>query len=179
MLIAILSDSHDHIPNLHRAVLRANREGAKILIHCGDLISPFMLPRLHGFNGQVHLIYGNNAGDQHLISTRCESMFDNISHHGLQGEIEADGLKICFIHYPQTAKALAVTGNYDIVCCGHNHEQGVEIIGKCMLINPGDLLGKDEKPGFMLLDTSSKDVRRIEVGELLHFDEETEPRISV
>jgi len=170
MLIAILSDSHDHIPNLHRAVQRANREGAKILLHCGDLISPFMLPRLHTFDGQVHLIYGNNAGDQHLISSRCKTMFDNITHHGLQGDIEAGGLKICFIHYPHTGRALTMTGEYDVVCCGHNHEQGVETIGHCLLINPGDLLGKDDKPGFMLLDTDDKSVRRIEVGELLNFD---------
>jgi len=172
MLIAILSDSHDHIPNLHRAVQRANREGAEILIHCGDLISPFMLPRLHAFNGQVHLIYGNNAGDQHLISSRCETMFGNISHHGLQGEIETGGLKICFIHYPHTARGLAMTGDYDIVCCGHNHEHGIKTIGQCLLINPGDLLGKDEKPGFMLLNTDDKSVRRIEVGDMLNFDEE-------
>jgi putative phosphoesterase len=169
MLIAILSDSHDHIPNLHHAVQAANREGAEILIHCGDLISPFMLPRLHEFSGEVHLIYGNNAGDQHIISTRCETMFDNITHHGLQGEIEVAGLKICFIHYPQTANALARTGAYDIVCCGHNHVTGVENFADCMLLNPGDLLGKDEKPGFMLLNTADKSVRRIIVGELLQF----------
>jgi len=169
MLIAILSDSHDHIPNLHRAVAAANAEGAEILLHCGDLISPFMLPRLHEFSGEVHLIYGNNAGDQHIISTRCQNMFNNITHHGLQGEIVADGLKICFIHYPQTAEALARTGEYDIVCCGHNHITGVKDFGNCLLLNPGDLLGKDEKPGFMLLNTTDKSVRRIIVGELLQF----------
>jgi len=172
MIIAILSDSHDHIPNLHRAVLRANREDAEILIHCGDLISPFMLPKLHAFDGQVHLIYGNNAGDQHLISSRCATEFANITHHGLQGDVEADGLKICFIHYPHTGRALAMTGDYDIVCCGHNHEQGTKTIDNCLLINPGDLLGAEVMPGFMLLDTNDKSVRRIEVGELLNFDEE-------
>ncbi|RUM35349.1 MAG: YfcE family phosphodiesterase [Desulfobulbus sp.] len=169
MLIAILSDSHDHIPNLQRAVLAANREGAEMLIHCGDLISPFMLPQLHAFNGPVHLIYGNNAGDQHLISSRCETMFANISHHGLQGEVEIAELRICFIHYPDTARALALTGDYDVVCCGHNHVAAVERFGRCLLINPGDLLGKDEKPGFMLLNTADKSVKRIIVGELLEF----------
>ena len=170
MLIAILSDSHDHIPNLHRAVQRANKEGAELLIHCGDLISPFMLRWLRAFNGLVHLIYGNNAGDQHLISTRCATEFPNISHHGLQGEVEADGLKICFIHYPHTGRALAMTGEYDIVCCGHNHTHKTETIGSCLMINPGDLLGAEILPGFMLLDTRDKSIRRIIVGELLDFD---------
>jgi putative phosphoesterase len=169
MRIAILSDSHDHIPNLHHAVQTANREDAEVLIHCGDLISPFMLSRLHEFNGAVHLIYGNNAGDQHIISTRCATMFDNITHHGVQGEVKAGGLAICFIHYPNTARALAATGSYDVVCCGHNHIPSIEQVGECLLLNPGDLLGKDEKPGFLLLNSADKSVRRIIVGELLQF----------
>ena len=171
MQIAILSDSHDHIPNLCRAVSRANRENAEIMIHCGDLISPFMLKRLHDFQGQVHLIYGNNAGDQHLISTRCATKFANISHHGLQGEIKAGDKRICFIHYPHTGRALARTGEYDIVCCGHNHKQGIETIGNCLLINPGDLLGAEVEPGFMLLDTETMQVQRIIVGTLMNFDD--------
>ncbi len=171
MRIAILSDSHDHIPHLVRAVARANQEKAEILIHCGDLISPFMLKRLHDFKGQVHLIYGNNTGDQHLISTRCATIFDNITHHGLQGEITAAGKRICFIHYPHTGRALAGTGTYDIVCCGHNHKSGAEAVGDCLLINPGDLLGAEDKPGFMLLDTTTMEVRRIIVGNLLNFDD--------
>jgi hypothetical protein len=61
MRIAVLSDSHDHIPHFRRAVLGANQEGAELLIHCGDLISPFMLTYLESFNGQAHLIYGNKC----------------------------------------------------------------------------------------------------------------------
>ncbi|WP_457572885.1 YfcE family phosphodiesterase [Desulfolithobacter sp.] len=172
MLIAIVSDSHDMIPNLHRAVSLANREGAEVMIHCGDLISPFMLSQLRRFQGQVHLIYGNNAGDQHLISSRCQAMFENIRHHGLQGEIEVDGLRIGFIHYPETALGLACTGKYDVVCCGHNHEYQVERIGNCLLVNPGDLLGKEDIPGFILLDTATLETRRIQAGELLVFDDD-------
>ncbi len=171
MKIAILSDSHDHIPNLRRAVRRAGELGATLLIHCGDLISPFMLPELHRFRGQVHLIYGNNAGDQHLISTRCGTLFDNILHHGIQGEVEAAGLRIGFQHYPSLARGLALTGRYQVVCCGHNHIAAFERIGDCLLINPGDLLGKDMKPGFMLLDSGDLSVERIEVGERLRLDD--------
>ncbi len=169
MKIAILSDSHDHIPNLRRAVNRAGEMGATMLIHCGDLISPFMLPELHRFRGPVHLIYGNNAGDQHLISSRCQSMFDNIHHHGIQGEVEAGGLRIGFQHYPSLARGLALTGRYSVVCCGHNHIAATERIGNCLLINPGDLLGKDMAPGFMLLDSDTLSVRRMEVGTRLRL----------
>jgi putative phosphoesterase len=167
MKIAILSDSHDHIPNLACAVNRANVAGAKILIHCGDLISPFMLPYLSAFQGKIHLIYGNNVGDQHLISSRCATDFDRITHHGIEGSIEADGLRIGFNHYPKLARGLAASGQFNVVCCGHNHRAGIEQIEDCLLINPGDLLGKDEHPGFILFETKDRSHEHIIVGDLL------------
>ena len=171
MRIAIVSDSHDHIPNLQRAVSRANREGAELLIHCGDLISPFMLPYLHAFHGQVHLIYGNNAGDQHLISSRCATAFNNIRHHGFHGDIVTGTLRIAFNHYPELARALALSGAFDLVCYGHDHIFSVERLGDCLLLNPGDLLGKDAPPVFALLDTADFSVCRLEVGNKLVLDD--------
>lgn len=171
MLIAILADSHDHIPNLQKAVSLANREGAELLIHCGDLISPFMLPYLHAFQGQVHLIYGNNAGDQHLIASRCATVFDNIQHHGSHGAIVAGSFRIALHHYPEIAREQALTGIHDLVCYGHDHIFRVERIGSCLLINPGDLLGKDAIPTFALLDTDDLSVRQLEVGCKLLLDD--------
>lgn len=171
MLIAILSDSHDHIPNLHRAISRANREGAELLIHCGDLISPFMLPYLHAFHGPVHLIYGNNAGDQHLIASRCATRFENIHHHGTHGAIVAGSFRIAFHHYPELAREQALSGAHDLVCYGHDHLFFVERLGNCFLINPGDLLGKDAIPAFVLFNTDDFSVRRLEVGSKLLLDD--------
>jgi len=170
MRIAVLSDSHDHILNLRRAVFRANQEGAELLLHCGDLISPFMLAHLEQFSGQVHLVYGNNAGDQHLIASRCASPDSRIQHHGIHATLAVGTLRIAIEHYPQWARALAQSGDFDLVCYGHNHVFHVERLGKCLLLNPGDLLGKDAVPSFALLDTDDFSVRRIDVGKKLVFD---------
>jgi len=171
MHIAVLSDSHDQIPNLRRAVKYANREGADLLIHCGDLISPFMLPHLHAFNGPVHLIYGNNAGDQGLISARCGSTFPNIAHHGVHGTVNAGAFRIAFNHYPELARDLALSGNYELVCYGHDHIFYVERVGHCVLLNPGDLLGKDAAPAFALFDVDTGVVRRVEAGPRMLLDD--------
>jgi len=174
MKIAILSDSHDNIPNLVAAVHRANEAGAELLLHCGDLISPFMLQYLYRFKGPIHLIYGNNIGDQHLIASRCASDFERITHHGIEGGLEADGLRIGFNHYPALARGMAASGRFDLICCGHNHRTGSEKIGDCLLINPGDLLGKDTLPGFILFDTLTQLHERIVVGEMMVVEEEQE-----
>jgi len=171
MRIAVLSDSHDHIPNLKQAVHLANQEGAELLIHCGDLISPFMLPYLEQFNGQTHLIYGNNVGDQHLIATRCNAPGSTIKHHGAHGTLVVGSLRIAIEHYPQWARTLARSGDFDLVCCGHNHLFHSERLGDCLLLNPVELLGKDASPAFALLDTANFSVHRIEVGQKMLVDD--------
>ena len=164
MRIAILSDTHDQIPHLRAAVTYCNSFSVTTLIHCGDLISPFMLKELAAFGGAVHLVYGNNVGDMHLISRFCGTKFPSITHHGNLGLIEAGGKKIAFTHYPEMARGLAAQGGFDVVCCGHNHHFKVETIGATMLINPGDMLGWDHVPGFYILDTGLMECERVEVG---------------
>jgi uncharacterized protein len=162
--IAILSDSHDHILNLRAAVTYCNAYNVNLLIHCGDLISPFMLEELAAFGGAVHLIYGNNAGDQHLISRDCGTRYPAITHHGILGTVEAGGRRLAFTHYPELARGLASQNLFDAVCCGHNHRHHVQKIGRTLLINPGELLGKDEQPGFWILECAAMEVERVEVG---------------
>ena len=165
--IAILSDSHDQIANLGAAVHHCNKNTIGCLVHCGDLISPFMLKELALFNHDVHLIYGNNRGDQHLISSRCATVYDNITHHGEMALFTFGGLKFCAVHYPETARPLAMQGTYDIVCCGHNHRHGVEQFSATMLINPGHLLGENDQTGFTILDCNTLSTRRVHVDNQL------------
>jgi len=164
MRIAILSDTHDNIPNLRAAVTYCNAYAVTVIIHCGDLISPFMLAVLAEFGGVAHLIYGNNVGDQHLISQRCGTTYPTLTHHGIFGAIEAGGRQIAFTHYPEMARGLAAQGRFQVVCCGHNHRYGVERLGDCLLINPGELLGAEEAtPCFAILETATMEVERVEI----------------
>lgn len=170
MRIAILSDTHDHIPNLRSAVTYCNAYGVQMMIHCGDLISPFMLMELAEFSGPVHLIYGNNVGDQHLISQSCGTKYSTITHHGNLGAVEAGGIKFAFNHYPQLARGIALQGSFDVVCCGHTHRYHVEKIGECLLINPGDLHGGKEQPGFVIFETATKNIERVDIGKAFFPD---------
>ncbi len=174
MRIAIISDTHDQIANLRSAVTYCNSYNVQMLIHCGDLISPFMLDELAKFGGAVHLIYGNNVGDQHLISSRCGIVFSSISHHGVLGAVEAAGIRIAFHHYPVMARGIAAQGSFEVVCCGHNHRYQVEKIGDTLLINPGQLLGMDEQAVFAVLETATLDVEKVEIGEPLLLDHDSE-----
>jgi predicted phosphodiesterase len=53
MLVAVMSDSHDNIWNLRKAVKIVRDRQAGLLVHCGDFIAPFMLKELDCF-GHTH-----------------------------------------------------------------------------------------------------------------------------
>ena len=49
-------------------------------------------------------------------------------------------------HYPHYAHAMACTGDYDLVCCGHSHEPEIRQQphvqnGSTWVVNPGTVAG--------------------------------------
>jgi putative phosphoesterase len=159
MRIGILSDSHDHVWNL-RAALRALRERADVLIHCGDLCSPFIVPILvKEFPGPAHAVFGNNDGDRYRLQ-RQAAKTDRVRIHGEAFFEELDGKRFAVQHFDDLAGPLAECGRYDVVCFGHNHRTEVRRVGSTWLINPGTILGyqpvgrEDVDPTFVVYDTS-------------------------
>ena len=41
MIIGLLSDTHDHIPNIRKAINRFKEENVELVLHAGDYVSPF------------------------------------------------------------------------------------------------------------------------------------------
>lgn len=154
MKVAIVSDSHDRIDHLEWAIAEAHKRGVKRLFHCGDLISPFMVLTLAKFQGPVELIFGNNRGDVFLL---CKLLRDypQITLHGEEAFLEVEGLKIAMVHYPKVAEKLARSGEFHYVFCGHTHKLKVWEIEKTLIINPGELMGKEGPPSFVVLDLVS------------------------
>ena len=64
MKIGIVSDSHDRTDALGNAVRDAAAHGARAIIHCGDLIGAHTLQSAIPTGLPLHLIHGNNIGDQ-------------------------------------------------------------------------------------------------------------------
>lgn len=139
--IAILSDTHDNLTNLEKALGQVRDSGAGVLIHCGDLCAPFMVSRLaQGFAGPIHIVFGNNDGDGRLLQT-IASKHPQVTLHGIYAEIAVSNRQIALIHYPEPAKRIAQSGQLDLVCYGHDHQRHHETVGRCHLVNPGELLG--------------------------------------
>jgi len=151
MKVCILSDSHDHIPLLDAAVAEAIEWGAEAVIHCGDVVAPSTLECLEKYQIPVHVIHGNNTGDLYNLG-RLTAREDNVIHyHGMDAGIELGGRRIFLVHYPHYARAMAATGKWDLVCCGHSHKFKQEMLanidgGESLLINPGTVGGVGTDP---------------------------------
>lgn len=153
--IAIISDSHDQLQNLESALQGAQAAGAEALIHCGDLCAPFMLARMaQKFSGPIHVVFGNNDGDGRLLQT-IAAQYPHAKLYGIYAEVTIANRTIALIHYPEPAQRIAQSGQLDLVCYGHNHQKKHEQIGRCHLVNPGELLGMYGPATWGLYDTVS------------------------
>ena len=161
--IAIFSDSHDNVWKLEKALGQARELGAEALLHCGDLCAPFNIKMMaENFEGPIHLIFGNNDGDGRFIQV-LSSSYRHVTHHGQYAEITLFERKIAMIHYPEPALRIAQSGQFDLVCYGHDHTQRQERIGKTLLVNPGELMGYWHESTWGLYDTDSGGFRWVEV----------------
>ncbi len=160
MKIAILSDIHDNIWVLRD--LLAGLE-ADALLFCGDFCAPFTLKQIgEGFGGPIHAIFGNNDGDQWLMG-QVAARFSHVTLHGDFAEVELGGRQVAVTHYPPIGRALARSGVYDLVCYGHNHERAVEQVGRTLLVNPGEVMGRFGLSTYAVYDTESGQARLVEV----------------
>ncbi len=156
MKICIVSDSHDHIRLIDAAVADAKALGAEAVVHCGDVVAPSTLRCLNKHGLPVHVIHGNNSGDLFAmtqVSARRDSV---VEYHGMDAGIVLGRKRIFIVHYPHYAKAMAATGDWDVVCCGHSHKVEIDKVvnvngGETWIVNPGTVGGVGTAPATWVL----------------------------
>ncbi|GEM_PF-459625 len=161
LLVGVISDSHDHLPNLRRALKELKAAGVTAIFHCGDLISPFVTRELGTAGLPVHTVFGNNDADRFLAEKVRSQQAGNVTHHGEFGFVEIDGHRIGLTHYKEYARGLAASGQCDAAFFGHTHQYYEERIGRALVLNPGELLGLMGPPSYCIYDTARRTVERV------------------
>jgi len=163
MKLGIISDIHDHLGNLDRALDKLDEIGADRLLCCGDLCAPFIVPRLaENFDGPIEIVFGNNDGDEFLIAQQA-ARFGHVTLHGPFADLAIDERRVFLVHYPELAYPIAASGWYDLVCFGHNHTAEIDQDGGTMLVNPGETMGRFGRVTVAIYDTSSAEAAHLEV----------------
>jgi hypothetical protein len=155
MKICIVSDSHDNRRLLDIAGQDAKQRGAEAILHCGDVVAPTTLKVLQKYGLPVHVVHGNNIGDPVATSQLSNDPESVVHYHGQDAGIELAGRKIFIVHYPHYARAMGATGDWDLVCCGHDHRAEIDSIpnvkqSETLFINPGTVAGVGAPPTYVI-----------------------------
>ncbi|MCX5774428.1 MAG: metallophosphoesterase [Fusobacteria bacterium] len=132
--IGIVSDTHDHMGNIGKIVEIFNQEKVDLVIHCGDIVSPFAARHFEGLNAKMVAVYGNNDGEHKGLFMTLEG---NIFAEPYI--LEYEGKKICVAHHPFIIEKLKEKNVADIYLFGHTHIKSIE--NNPFVINPGEGCG--------------------------------------
>ena len=157
MKVGVISDTHDHLDNIRKAVEIFKNLRIDILVHAGDFCSPFVFRELNKLKpecSKAYAVFGNNDGDKVLL-TQNAAGFCTIQQGVLK--IELEGKSIAVMHYPDIADTLFRSGEFDIIIYGHTHRKRLEILknggNKRILLNPGSCAGYlTDKPTVAYID---------------------------
>ena len=138
MKIGIMSDTHDNLPNIKKAVKIFNKEKIDILLHAGDFVSPFTARELKNIQCPFTGVFGNNDGDRLFLLNQFQKI-GPIYPEPYQTTI--DGKKIIMFHKNDIISDLAKSPVYDVIIYGHTHRADLYTEGKTTVINPGECGG--------------------------------------
>jgi putative phosphoesterase len=164
-----MSDTHDRLPLVDKAVKKLQDEKVDLVLHAGDYTSPFVIPHFKPFTGKFIGVFGNNDGDHEFLKRRFAEFSLDI--RGYFAEIKIDNLRIALLHGGEPGgppgpsellTSIIESECYDVVVFGHVHQAKVYKKGKSLIINPGEVCGYlTEKPSVAVLNTKTLDAKII------------------
>jgi putative phosphoesterase len=137
-MIGVMSDSHDNVTQIRKAVGVFKDAGCELVLHAGDMVAPFAARELAALGCPVNAVFGNCDGEKHGLEMAMEKIggvkeAPLIFGHG--------GRQILLVHYHFSVATYAASEKYDIIIFGHTHKPVVQKEGKALLLNPGEAGG--------------------------------------
>lgn len=150
-MIGLISDTHEQIEEVKKAVDIFKEKKVDFVIHAGDIISAGTLKLYSGLN--MKFIFGNNDGDKNKLNEIAKKYgFEPITetkeftykkkkffvYHGTDSTILDDAIK---------------NQEYDYIITGHTHIAKDEKIGNTRVINPGSLFASPKSIAVLDLES--------------------------
>ena len=180
MKIGVISDSHDDVTNVNKAIDVFEENKVCSVIHAGDIISPPIIKefkRLTDEGVNFFGVFGNNDGERKGLKSAFDFIRGDLL--GDDGKIEIDGLKFCIYHGQDLRKKdkLIRSQKFDVFIYGHSHAKYSELINgkkrKTIVLNPGSSHSQAKtkfsepsyfpKPSIAIFDTTSKKTEFIDL----------------
>ena len=163
MKVGILSDSHDHLTNLRRAVEVFNEGGVAYVLHAGDFVAPFVANELEKLRCPLLGVFGNNDGERLGLQNRFKGFGAEVKVQ--PAFVTLEGKRFVIVHENDLVEALAQSGQFDIVVYGHTHKAEIrQMDNGCLIVNPGEVCGwLTGKATVAVLDTATMEVQLVEL----------------
>jgi len=140
MIIGAMSDTHDRLDAVEKAIGLFNSRQVTDVLHAGDLVSPFVVPLFAKLKAKLHYVWGNNEGDHEYIKARLADI--GVRPLGKLASLGLGRRKIALLHgtHEETVDSLVRSGAYDLIVRGHSHKAEI-IEGRPLVVNPGETCG--------------------------------------
>ncbi|MGB9714690.1 MAG: metallophosphoesterase [Candidatus Bathyarchaeota archaeon] len=164
MLVGLIADTHDCLPMVDKSIKKLNDEGVSLVLHAGDYVAPFVIPRFKELKAKLIGVFGNNDGDRELLRKRFSE--NNFDLRGNFAEISVGSVKIALLHGSdeELLKALINSESFNIVVYGHTHKAEVYSKGKTLIVNPGEVCGYlTGKSTIAVLDVKRREAKIIQL----------------
>ena len=139
MKLGVMSDSHDNVPMVRKAVELFNAEQCDLVIHAGDYCAPFALTPLDRLKCKWLGVYGNNDGDKKALSIKSNGL---IVDHPYRYDLS--NIKMIVTHEIEDVQGLmGMIENQEVhlLIYGHTHKPEIKKAGNTLLVNPGETGG--------------------------------------
>jgi putative phosphoesterase len=177
MKIAVISDTHDNLRVLDKALHYFKNQGIELIIHCGDWDMPFVMRIFAKFNIPIKGVLGNGDPDIQKYQYQMQNLpvLKNLKLDlsARMQDFSVDGKRIAVFHGddPHVKYLIIESQLYDVFCVGHNHESSIEKKGKTLVINPGTFIGYSIEKGIVpataaIYDTQTNEAQMIDIDKI-------------
>lgn len=162
MKLGVLSDTHEDVANLKRALEEYRAQNITQVIHCGDMTTAGTARNLEGFE----VIYVDGNMDQDL--PEIYRTLRDLSPHSVvlptyEGEIAGISIGVTHGDNENELRRLIDSGKHRFVFHGHTHRRRSETQGDTRIYNPGALGGLQfESRSYSILDLETEEFKLFE-----------------
>jgi uncharacterized protein len=160
MKIGIISDTHNDVEMVRKAVEVFKERSVDLVVHAGDLTSAKLIELFDGIPAKF--VLGNCDLDCDIINEKARALgFGCVDEYC---DFTADGKRIMLFHgndIPMFRKAVA-SGDYDYIIKGHTHNFENYLSNGTRIINPGSVYRGEERT-VSILDTETDRVEKIKI----------------
>jgi putative phosphoesterase len=139
MKVGVISDTHDRMDKISRAVERFRREGVECIIHCGDFVAPFSLVPFQKLGVRFISVFGNNDGEK-VGLRKIIGTFGEV--HSPPIVVELAGKTVVVSHSPIDDFEIERSHrNTNFVFHGHTHKAVARKLNDTLILDPGEACG--------------------------------------